>query len=119
MSTPGGRRRRTTATGAVVSFDATNGEVDWRSALPESMAVTIDEAEMELGTPAIAADDDTVVVAGGERIGALDADDGALRWTQNVVSLGKSRELRAAWGDPRGRHLATSPGVPVGPARAR
>ena len=32
-----------------------------------------------------------MVVAGGERIGALDADDGELRWTQSVVSLGKSR----------------------------
>jgi PQQ-like domain len=70
--------------GAIVSFDATNGDVHWRSALPESMAVAT-------GTPAIAANDDTVVVAGGEWIGALAADDGHLSWTENVVSLGKSR----------------------------
>ena len=32
-----------------------------------------------------------VVVAGGELVGMLDADDGGLRWKQNVVTLGKSR----------------------------
>jgi hypothetical protein len=31
------------------------------------------------------------VVAGGERIVALDAGDGMVRWTDNVVTLGKSR----------------------------
>ena len=46
---------------------------------------------VQAGAPAIAAVEDTVVVAGGERIGALEAVDGALRWTQNVVALGKSR----------------------------
>jgi PQQ-like domain len=70
--------------GAVVRFNATNGDVEWRSALPESMVV-------QAGAPAIAAVEDTVVVAGGERIGALEAVDGALRWTQNVVALGNSR----------------------------
>ena len=39
----------------------------------------------------IAANDDAVVVAGGERIAALDADDGACAGPQSVVALGKSR----------------------------
>ena len=43
------------------------------------------------GEPAIDANDEAVVVAGGERIAALDADDGELSWTQSVASLGKSR----------------------------
>ncbi len=42
-------------------------------------------------TPALAASDEVVVVAGGERIGVLEADDGRLRWTQSVAELGKSR----------------------------
>lgn len=43
------------------------------------------------GTVAIGANDDVVVVAGGEGIGVLDADDGTLCWTESVVTLGKSR----------------------------
>ncbi len=39
----------------------------------------------------IDADSDAVVVAGGERIAALDAHDGSQRWTASVASLGKSR----------------------------
>jgi outer membrane protein assembly factor BamB len=70
--------------GAVICVDAAGGEVRWRAALPDAVAVGT-------GTAAIGANDDVVVVAGGERVGVLDADDGALRWTESVVTLGKSR----------------------------
>ena len=43
------------------------------------------------GSPTIDANGSAVVVAGGEQIAALDADDGHLRWMQSVVALGKSR----------------------------
>ena len=39
----------------------------------------------------IVAGGDSVVIAGGERIGVLDAADGTLRWTASVAELGKSR----------------------------
>lgn len=70
--------------GAIVSFDVDDGEVRWRAALPRP--VTADG-----GTPAIDASGGAVVIAGGERIAALSADDGHMLWSQSVVSLGKSR----------------------------
>ncbi len=69
--------------GSVVKFDTADGTIQWRRGLPELVAAAS-------GTPAIDANEDAVVVAGGERIGALDHD-GRLLWTQSVASLGKSR----------------------------
>ena len=68
--------------GAIVKFDVRDGALVWRRALPAVVAS---------GSPAIDANGAVVIVAGGERIGALDADDGTLQWTQSVVDLGKSR----------------------------
>jgi outer membrane protein assembly factor BamB len=82
VSTPGPTEER--GGGAVVSFDTEDGDVRWRRALPGPVAVRV-------GTPAIGASGGAVVVAGGERIGVLDADDGRMVWTQSVVSLGRSR----------------------------
>ena len=73
-----------TYSGAVVQFRVDDGTIGWRRPLPEPLAV-------QDGTPAMAVNSDSVVVAGGERMGVLDADDGDLRWTQSVVSLGRSR----------------------------
>ncbi len=70
--------------GAVVRIDADDGRVLWRVSLPATVAVST-------GTPAIEAGSDAVVVAGGERVAVLDADSGRERWTQSVVTLGKSR----------------------------
>jgi outer membrane protein assembly factor BamB len=70
--------------GAVVKIRADDGVVVWHRALPETVVAAA-------GPAAIGASADEVVVAGGERIGVLDAADGLLRWTQSVVSLGKSR----------------------------
>jgi outer membrane protein assembly factor BamB len=72
------------AGGTIVKFDPDNGTIHWRVGLPESVAVTS-------GTPDLDATATAVVVAGGERIGALDAEDGDLLWSQSVASLGKSR----------------------------
>ena len=69
--------------GAIVKFATANGEIQWWQGLPESVAA-------EAGPPAIDANDEVVVVAGGKRIAALDAG-GRLLWTQGVASLGKSR----------------------------
>jgi len=73
--------------GAVIRLDddGDDGTVRWRRSLPAGMAV-------EVGTAAaVATNGGSVVVAGGERIGVLDARDGRLRWSQSVVDLGKSR----------------------------
>lgn len=70
--------------GAIVKFDTGNGETLWRRGLPAMAVVTS-------GSPTIDANGSAVVVAGGEQIAALDADDGHLRWMQSVVALGKSR----------------------------
>ena len=73
--------------GAVIRLDddGDDGTVRWRRSLPAGMAV-------EVGTAAaVATNGSSVVVAGGERIGVLDARDGRLRWSQSVVDLGKSR----------------------------
>jgi outer membrane protein assembly factor BamB len=70
--------------GSIIRIDPTDGREVWRSALSEEMAAVG-------GCPAIAANGDAVLVAGGEVIGVLDADRGRLRWSHNVVSLGKSR----------------------------
>jgi outer membrane protein assembly factor BamB len=70
--------------GAIVSFDVEDGAVRWRVALPESVVVGS-------GTPAIGASGDAVVVAGGERVAALSAGNGQVRWSSSIASLGKSR----------------------------
>lgn len=70
--------------GAVVKVGIDDGIVMWRTALPEPVVAKV-------GAATIGASTDAVVVAGGERIGVLDAADGMLRWTQSVVVLGKSR----------------------------
>ena len=69
---------------AIVKLDATDGSIRWRVALPQDMTA-------QSNAPAIGANGDVVVVAGGERIGAFDADDHELQWSENVVKLGKSR----------------------------
>jgi len=70
--------------GAIVRFDVGDGTVHWRVALPESVVVGS-------GLPAIGANGDSVVVAGGERIAALAAGTGQLRWSASIASLGRSR----------------------------
>lgn len=78
-------RRAGDVTGAaIVQLDADDGEIRWRAPLEAGMVVST-------GTVALGASPDAVVVAGGERIGLLDAQDGAVRWSHSVVTLGKSR----------------------------
>jgi outer membrane protein assembly factor BamB len=71
-----------TAGGAIVAVDVADGDPRWKVVLPTAVAA-------EVAT--IAAEGGAVVVAGGERIAALDAADGTLRWTASVAELGKSR----------------------------
>lgn len=71
--------------GALVKVDA-GGVVRWRRALSPAMTV-------QSGVAALGANDDFIVVAGGERIGVLDAADGRLAWSRSVVDLGKSRSF--------------------------
>ena len=59
------------------------------------------------GPADIAANDDVVVVAGGEHIAVLDADDGQQRWTASVVDAGQEPRLRPSRGGPGGRRRAT------------
>ena len=68
----------------IVKIDATTASSSGGSALPEAVAASA--APRPSGPTAM-----SVVVAGGERIGVLDADDGDCCWTQSVVTLGKSR----------------------------
>jgi outer membrane protein assembly factor BamB len=70
--------------GRVVKFAVDDGDQIWTKGLPEDVEAADGEAR-------IAANDDTVVVAGGELVAALDAEDGELSWTESVVTLGKSR----------------------------
>jgi outer membrane protein assembly factor BamB len=70
--------------GAIVRFDVDDGTVRWRVALPEAV-------EVDSGTPAIGASRDAVVVAGGERVAALAAGNGQIRWSSSIAPLGKSR----------------------------
>jgi outer membrane protein assembly factor BamB len=70
--------------GAIVRFDVDDGTVRWRVALPESVVVGS-------GMPAIHANGDAVVVAGGERIAALAAGTGQIWWSESIASLGRSR----------------------------
>jgi hypothetical protein len=72
-----------TTGGAIVRFNAA-AEVHWRRALPDLVVATT-------GTPALAADGEVVVVAGGEELAVLDSDTGAITWRESVVSLAKSR----------------------------
>ena len=73
-----------TSGAAILAVDVADGDVRWRRSLPEQVAAT---AEAET----IDASADAVVVAGGERVAALDAGNGLLRWSASVASLGKSR----------------------------
>jgi outer membrane protein assembly factor BamB len=70
------------AGGAIIKLDAADGSILWRKALPQ---------EVTAQSPELGASLETVVVAGGEQIAALDADDGQRQWSENVVKLGKSR----------------------------
>jgi outer membrane protein assembly factor BamB len=70
--------------GAIIAVDVSDGHVLWRAALPENIAAAATAATIGAGGNA-------VVVAGGERIAVLDADDGDLRWSESVASLAKSR----------------------------
>jgi hypothetical protein len=70
--------------GAVLAVDVADGDLKWRTPLPETIAATATAARIGAGG-------DAVVVAGGEEIAGLDADDGGLRWRQSVASLAKSR----------------------------
>jgi outer membrane protein assembly factor BamB len=72
------------ASGRVLKLDGDIGGVEWTRSLDETVAVGD-------GTAAIAANDEYVVVAGGERIAVLDARNGDQQWTESVVTLGKSR----------------------------
>lgn len=74
------------ATGASLLKVDADGSVRWRRALPATMAVQSEVA-------ALGADERFIVVAGGERIGVLDAGDGHLLWSRSVVDLGKSRSF--------------------------
>jgi outer membrane protein assembly factor BamB len=68
--------------GVIIAMDAADHDVRWTSGLPPTVAS--DAATIEAGG-------DTVVVAGGERIAALNAVDGTIRWHASVAELGKSR----------------------------
>jgi hypothetical protein len=68
--------------GSIVKLDAGDGRILWRKGLPQ---------EMTTDRPTIGANGDFVVVAGGEQIAALRAEDGQREWSENVVKLGKSR----------------------------
>jgi outer membrane protein assembly factor BamB len=81
VSTPGATGP---PSGAIVALDVDDGEIRWQRALPAEVVASA-------GTPAIGSNGDVVVVAGGEKIGVLDAGNGDLRWTESVVTLGKSR----------------------------
>jgi outer membrane protein assembly factor BamB len=70
------------AGGAIVKLDADDGAILWRTDLPQ---------EMTSDRPTIGANREHVVVAGGEQIAGLDAANGKREWSQNVVTLGKSR----------------------------
>ncbi len=72
------------AGGRILKVDADSGATVWTRSLSEEVAVGD-------GTADIAANDDVVVVAGGVEVAALDAADGDQRWTESVVTLGKSR----------------------------
>ena len=72
------------AAGGTVVKLAADGDIEWTSALPPEIATQGDAA-------AIDANEEVVVVAGGERVAVIEADDGTLRWSESVVSLGKSR----------------------------
>jgi hypothetical protein len=71
------------AGGRILKLDADSGATEWQRSLSEEVAVGDGSAD-------IAANDDVVVVAGGEHIAVIDAD-GHQRWTESVVTLGKSR----------------------------
>ena len=70
--------------GRVVKFAIDDGTRIWTMGLPEDVAASDGEASID-------ANDHTVVVAGGELVAALNASNGRFRWTESVVTLGKSR----------------------------
>ena len=92
LSTPGAGG---TAAGAIVKVDAADGSHGWRQALPEDIAAVAG------GVPTIDANEDVVVVAGGEKFAVLEAGTGDLRWSESVVSLGKSRGYALPGADQR------------------
>ena len=74
--------------------DGESGEIRWPRSLSEVVAVGDERAD-------IAANEDVVVVAGGEHIAVLDAADGRELWTASVVTLGKSRGYALPGADQR------------------
>jgi hypothetical protein len=70
------------AHGTIVKIDVDRREVVWSRSLDDSAASD---------DPALAANADSIVVAGGESITALDGSDGRERWSESVIALGKSR----------------------------
>ena len=90
VATPGAAGE---AGGRILKVDADSGAAVWQRSLSEEVAVGDGKAD-------IAANDDAVVVAGGEQIAAIDAD-GNLLWTESVVTLGKSRGYALPGADQR------------------
>jgi hypothetical protein len=68
--------------GTIYKIDVDERDVVWSSALDESVASD---------APVLEANADSVVVAGGESVIALEASNGHQRWIESVVALGKSR----------------------------
>jgi hypothetical protein len=68
--------------GTIHKIDVDEHDVVWSSALDESVASD---------APALAANRDSVVVAGGESVTALEGSNGRQRWIESVVALAKSR----------------------------
>jgi outer membrane protein assembly factor BamB len=105
IATPGAAENRG---GRIVKVNAASGVPIWVSALTEVVAVGEGQAD-------IAASNDFVVVAGGERLAVLEAATGDEEWTKSVVSLGKSRgyalpgALQSVAIDDRRVYLSTTP----------
>jgi PQQ-like domain len=68
--------------GTIYKIDVDEHKVVWSSALDESVASD---------APSLAANADSVIVAGGESVTALEGSNGRQRWIESVVALGKSR----------------------------
>ena len=68
--------------GTIHKIDVDEHNVVWSSALDESVASD---------APALEANGDSVVVAGGESVAALEGSNGRQRWIESVVALAKSR----------------------------
>jgi outer membrane protein assembly factor BamB len=79
VSTPGATG---TEEGSVVKVE--DGAVRWTKALPIELVV-------QGAAPSMVANSDSVVIAGGEEIGVIEAVDGTMRWRLPVANLAKSR----------------------------